>query len=893
MKRSEHRLTLAWSLLIAAAIGWSSSRSAEAQAKLVLVEDGVSLAPIVIFKDAPPITRRTADELAEYVERVSRAKPKVMEGRPGPLPERAIWVGYQPVLKSLFPKIDFDFKRPEEILIAANDKHLVIAGRDIWAPGNLVLKRERYTVYGMQQEYGTANAVYTFIQDFLDVRWLWPGELGIDVIEKKTIAFEPFVYRYAPRLRSRRGLFQFCLPHAAKPHSNRGYGHSDDWVRRQRIMLDSLYVHPGHAFKDWWGRFHETLPKYFALQPDGTRGGGDSPYPYAKMVKLCQSNPAVWRQWLRDVETQIAEDPALTCFSAQPNDGYGLGHCVCENCKAWDEPGADLRPFIWSGVMKRAPALSDRHVTFANHCARLLKERFPDKDYRVSMLAYGNSRPAPLRAVPAGNVIINNCSNFFWGLDVMDKDTVDEKTYAQEYANWGKVTENQIWRPNPGNPAGWWAGLPEITPERTMESFQFAIDNHCIGIIVDSILEQWATQGPLYYVLAKMTWDPSQDWRAVMDEYYQRGFGPAAPTIKAYWQLIEDSRNRLIDDYPSVPRGFLEVYDDAFFKKTYALLDQAVAQVADAQEKYRKRVEFVRAGLDFTRLADEIRRLSVRMFAEDMKNAKTNDLLRAKWKALEATCHRLPHAMDWPPLRPHNDRMARSGLFHPDHMGRMRAKHLGPWRQLTTSRAKGERVDFRKAEEAGWELVFSDDFDRDELGKDWKVVGGKWEVKDGALHGGGVLVSTRTFPGDRATAYQRMEFDASVDMTKGRISDLSSVLHIKDATSESEALESGYFFQFGGRWNQMHQITRAGKVLVFDTSPNIKIHRWEVQRIVVENDNGRMSLFVDGKSILTAREKESLIGSGHGRVGFYFFTPVRVTNVKVYVKRLSEGLDMD
>ena len=62
---------------------------------------------------------------------------------------------------------------------------------------------------------------------------------------------------------------------------------------------------------------------------------------------------------------------------------------------------------------------------------------------------------------------------------------------------------------------------------------------------------------------------------------------------------------------------------------------------------------------------------------------------------------------------------------------------------------------------------------------------------------------------------------------------------------------------------------------------------------MVENDNGRMSLFVDGRNILTAREKESLIGAGHGRVGFYFFTPVRVTNVKVYVKRLSEGLDMD
>ena len=33
---------------------------------------------------------------------------------------------------------------------------------------------------GMQQEYGTANAVYSFLQEQLGVRWLWPGEEDVD-----------------------------------------------------------------------------------------------------------------------------------------------------------------------------------------------------------------------------------------------------------------------------------------------------------------------------------------------------------------------------------------------------------------------------------------------------------------------------------------------------------------------------------------------------------------------------------------------------------------------------------------------------------------------------------------------------------------------------------------
>ncbi|MCA1808795.1 MAG: hypothetical protein ABR497_08880, partial [Kiritimatiellia bacterium] len=42
-----------------------------AAAELVLVENGEARAPIVIFADAPPQTRKAADQLAEYIEKVS------------------------------------------------------------------------------------------------------------------------------------------------------------------------------------------------------------------------------------------------------------------------------------------------------------------------------------------------------------------------------------------------------------------------------------------------------------------------------------------------------------------------------------------------------------------------------------------------------------------------------------------------------------------------------------------------------------------------------------------------------------------------------------------------------------------------------------------------------
>jgi len=846
------------------ALTWTRPGSAENARKLVLVDNGVSLAPIVIFQDAPPYTRRAADELAEYIEKTSGAKPEVIEGEPKPIPEHAIWVGYQPLLKKLFPQLDFDFKHPEEILIATNANHLVIAGRDRWDPNHLAAKGKRNTVNGIQQEYGTANAVYTFLQDYLDVRSLWPGDVGEDIVERKTIAFEPFEYRYHPPLRARAGLFGFSV---LLRHS--GYGHSGDWVRFQRIQLDSLGVHPGHAFKTWWGRFHETNPDYFALQPDGTRGG-QRPYPSATTVKMCESNPAVWEQWLADVEDQIRENPALNCFNASPNDGYCLGNCVCDNCRAWDHPDGDLRPSIWQGLAQKYVALSDRDVTFANHCARLLKERYPDRDYYVSLNAYGNSRPAPLKAIPADNVVISNVANMFWSLDIPDKDFLEGKTYSKHYADWGKLTKNQVWRPNTGNPAGWQNALPEVPIERVMKSFRFAVGNHCIGIIVDMIWEHWATQGPLYYALAHLAWDPSEDWRAVMDDYYRRGFGPASAEIEAYWAFLEESRNRKVDDYAGEANGYDEVYNRAFFDKAYGLLDQAAAKTAGAAAKYQKRLEFVRVGLDHTRLITELRRLSRQMLERGIDDAETADLVRAKWDEVKRNSDKCPHAIHWGPIRP-GKRMSRGGLFHPDFMKSAKAKHIAAWRRASGRKTSRKTVRLQNADEAGWELVFSDEFDRNNLGDGWTVLEGNWTVEDGALRGSGTLVSSRGFPGGNAVGYLRMEFEAVTDVrsidflgkgaTAGtRISDLSSILHGKLGEEAPDFLESGYFFQFGGKWNKTNQIRRAGRTLVADGEPQTRIAPNKVHKIVVESGRGRLSLFVDGRCVLTRKERTSIIG---------------------------------
>ena len=143
-----------------ACCAWASLGDSAQAGEFVLIENGAGPAPVIVFKDAPPRTRAAAVELCDYVQKITGARPDLIEGEPNPIPPRAVWVGLQPAVRKLLPKLDLDFKHPEEILLACSEHHLVIAGRDRRDPQHLDVQTHDGTVKGKQQEYGTVNAVY-------------------------------------------------------------------------------------------------------------------------------------------------------------------------------------------------------------------------------------------------------------------------------------------------------------------------------------------------------------------------------------------------------------------------------------------------------------------------------------------------------------------------------------------------------------------------------------------------------------------------------------------------------------------------------------------------------------------------------------------------------------
>jgi hypothetical protein len=588
----------------------------------LIADNQIGFASIILPKENTPFMKEAANDLAIYIEKISGAKIEIIEGAPLKIPAKAIWVGYQPVLDKLFPSVKFEYNYPEEVINVANENHIAITGRDKWDPKNMSIpdRTGKKIITGIQLEYGTCNAIYTFIQDQLGVRWFWPGESGEDIIKTERLSIKPFAYRYHPEIRDRSGILQLT-----RIISNKGGIEEYKWARLQRMQLSSLTLSTNHAFTSWWAKYGAIYPEYFAMLQNGKREPQYGPAD----VKLCQSNPDVWEQWMKEVEDQLKINPNATIFSAAANDGWSQGHCTCSKCRAWDSPG-----FSWS-----KPVLSDREVTFANALAKKLKSKYPGKPYKVLIMGYGYTRPAPSMAKPDENVMVLSVSNFLQRGDGFE----DDRTLSiKQYADWAEVTNNLAWRPNIGNPAGQVVGMPDISPHQTAEDFKFIAKKGCLGLFFDSYWNHWSTQSIQYYCMAQLAWNPHLNIDSLLNDYYARAYGPAATDMKKYWQLMENTRNELIDKVKTRER-FLrspEIYTKNWFNNAQSILK--IAKSKTENTKYAERINFAASGLEFSELVIETRILNQKW----EKNKSDQDIIKlieANWtkaKDMKARFHK-------------------------------------------------------------------------------------------------------------------------------------------------------------------------------------------------------------------------------------------------------------
>ena len=571
---------------------------ANATAAVDLVREGTPVGQIVVGESAPPFYQRLADSFAATVERSTGARlPVVREGQEKSGVPR-LYVGPTHAAEALGLK--GENLEEETYRIRTDGDAVYVVGRDAIDDGLPESSdRWRRTVESEPTRWGLNK----LLEDGLGVRWLWPGPLGTYVPHKKVFSVPTLDVTYRPTLRTRRlslGVPGLRLDFAKHPAMKPVFAEAYDWMaNHQGNYRTEISVQ--HAFNDWWEKYGKEHPDWF-VQPLAGQPFSDKPY----HRKLRFTNPEVIEQ----IAKEYTEAGAPKYWTVSENDGAGFD--VSDEARALDLPPNQPVEDIWTAKGN----LTARYVTFWNRIYDRLKQINPD--VTLVALAYScyQTPPPAERPLTAKMIIGMVCS--YRSFD--------------EWKAWRAASNGSqmVLRPNWG-----WIGAnaPHLPLKQIHEFMQFASREGLLAFQLDSILGYWGTQGPNYYVMARMATRPDLSFDQVVDEYTS-AFGAGAGKIREYldyWQKQADengypvSRNlvpggkyerlreegRISDSWFLGPReAMVDLYPDTVLNPAYELLAQAEAQIGESDPEARERVKFLRSGLDEMRATRDLLAMS-------------------------------------------------------------------------------------------------------------------------------------------------------------------------------------------------------------------------------------------------------------------------------------------
>jgi len=551
---------------------------------VTLVEKGQARAVIILPEKPSPVAEGAALVLRDHIRQMSGADLPIrredrMTGSPN---QEQGWVLVGE--GKLSEKLGLTSKGlgPGGIVLSAKGHVLALFGTDARTPAD---------------PHGTRYAVTTFLEDKLGVRYLWPGELGKVMPRQETIVVGDFQHCFSPPLGQRRirslayhdriqvGLDRLSFMkedyERLRAEAQRTQVESPDWFGWHRLG-GSLNLNGGHAFGHLWAKYGKDHPDWFALQPDGSRDQSRS----SDRARLCKSNPDLITAIAREKIEELNRNPNLLGVSVGPNDGGRATFCTCPKCEALDSPkGRKVLLWDFTGGSRRDfehVSLTDRMVYFWNGIAEQVAKVHPDKLLIVD--AYSAYAAPPVERKLHPNLVVR-----FAPLGYHDEDYRQEG--LRDWEGWSKAAKRIYFRPNLML-LGRRDGLPLLYVHKFGNDFRYLAGHSMMGTDFDSCCHHWSTQGLNYYVVARLHWNPEQDVDALVDDYCQSGFGPAAKPARRYFDRLET----LMNDTAAKKGKATAAFSPEALAGLRKELDQARKE-AGSDAMIAKRVAFLELGL--------------------------------------------------------------------------------------------------------------------------------------------------------------------------------------------------------------------------------------------------------------------------------------------------------
>jgi hypothetical protein len=485
-------------ILLAFFLSIASSRADSPQGVDLAALDGWD---IVVSAQAIESETYAAEQLQQFLNESAGRKLPIRQEVNGS--SHHIFVGESKAMRDTTVGFAVADMGEEELRIVIRDGNIAIAGG-----------RPRGALYG----------VYTFLEDYLGVRFLTPDATHVPSVGTQHVV-GPVDFRYQPPLSFRWSFYGEINQNpvfASRMRCNTVPRDAKFGGVTRRQLISHTFTHQIPTTR--YGAEH---PEYFALR-DGKRLS--QVVNEMRHTQPCVSNPDVQRIVTDSVLADIAAHPEWGNVSVSQNDNGR--YCQCEKCAALDAAAESHMGAQLSLVNAVADEVAKRHPGVA-----------------VGTLAYQYTRKPPKGMQPRPNVQIQlcsiECSQIYPIDDARSKLNVP---FCEDLIGWGKLCDDIcVWTYNT-NFHDYLLPCPNL--QNIEPNIRLFVAHHARGIFMQGPgnAEGGDFCGLRNYMTSRLLWNPSLKGDVLMDEFLHLYYGPAAPPIRRFLdQLAENARAKGAD----------------------------------------------------------------------------------------------------------------------------------------------------------------------------------------------------------------------------------------------------------------------------------------------------------------------------------------------------------
>ncbi|MDY0170338.1 MAG: DUF4838 domain-containing protein [Thermoguttaceae bacterium] len=496
---------LAASFSMPAAVAWAGG-------ELTLAAGGASRYVVVLPAEATAVERTAARELQEHLAKVTGATLPIVSEAEVPDGAPRIAVGFGALARKLLPDLDPAKLPPDAIVIKTVGNDLVLVGHP---------------------RRGTLYAVFTFLEETVGVRWWTQTETHIP--NRPDLAIPPLDVTYAPVIEDRATRYLELSDGCFTNHS---------LVTEEEQLAMGIFSarlrlngHDHYSIPDEYGgpnglvgwvhtffQINGLLPpaKYFEDHPEWySLIDGKRQY---ERAQLCLTNEEMLAEMIRVVSERLQANPGATMISVSQNDWHG--NCQCDKCRAIDEK-------------EGTPAGSLIH--FVNAIAAGIEPAFPH--IKVETLAYQYTRKPPKFIRPRHNVVVRLCSiecSFAEPLEAGEQNV----QFREDLEGWSRIAPHVYIWDYITNFRSYL--IPHPNYHVLAPNIRYFVRNNAIGVFQQG--DSGSRVGEFIrlraWLVARLLWNPDADEQKLIEEFMTGYYGPAAPHLIEYIQVMTGAAQR-------------------------------------------------------------------------------------------------------------------------------------------------------------------------------------------------------------------------------------------------------------------------------------------------------------------------------------------------------------